>query len=137
MEFLSFRVLTDHLLAATQHTHLFTQAFCQRVVPDSVFRAFYCYQSCVFAQYIHPVVKQPSHPKNKREDDLQKYIKIFFPFTAQGKRLHALNPIVSTFKLESRIMPPRVWNHPSPCNYFQVVLTWFEKYLINRITFTH
>ena len=72
---------------------------------------------------LYPAGKPPSHPKNKRgEEDLQKYIKISSPFTAREKWAHALDLVVSTLKWEWRIVPPRVWNHPSYAIIFKLGL---------------
>lgn len=108
--------------------------FCQREVPDSVFGGFYCLQPCVFAQCLHLAVKQPSHPKNSRgERDLQKNISRFpMSFTAQEKRARALNLIISTLKLEPRIVPPRVWNHPSHVIMFKLCLPGLKSALLTE-----
>jgi hypothetical protein len=111
--------------------------FCQRQVYDSVFLAFYCSQPWCLFSIITQWWSNPLILKIEEEKEIYKNISIFFlPLTAQEKWAHALKLIVSMPKSELRIVPPRVWNNFSR-NYSKVVLTLFEKCLINRIIFVY
>lgn len=86
-EFLSFHVLTDHhLLAATQGSCLFTSHFARgRILTHS--SGLFIVPNPGVCSVSYPVVKQPSHPKNRRGGgDLQKKKKKSFASSSQPRR---------------------------------------------------
>lgn len=133
-EFLSFHVLTDHhLLAATQGSCLFTEHFARgRILTHSsglfiVPNPGVCSVSC-------PVVKQPSHPKNRKgggggeEIYKKKKSQVFLPFHSPGE-------VGTCTKVNCFHAQIRVKNRASTClveslsGSWQVVLTLFENAL--------
>lgn len=88
-------------------------------------------QPCVFAQFLHPAVNLPIL-KIEEEREIYKNISRF------------LSPSQPSFKSNCLHTQIRIKNRasaclesPLPCNYFQVVLTWFEKCLKSRIIFMY